>query len=376
MATIFIIFFLYHIFRASFIGFTTIPIEGDSLAYHIPIAQEMWQGGLLHPKDILHFYPSIGEAILSLFNFLGFPLNLFNVIATILLFYALRILGKQSGLKNGTATIFAVSICLLHITLRWINTQVIDVWLAVFFTWSLILLQKPIKTFPQYLLLGASLGLLIGTKNSGPMFALILIFTYRENFMRNITSKNILNFIVPISLFGMFWYVRNFFLVGNPLYPQSILGLQGAPNWDILKWHVGEIALRYPGKMLDAIISEYMVWAIAFVVPLILWKKIWENDVHKKLFVVGYANLLFFLFLPTSPEYSIIVSSFRYAYPVIIPLILITLLYLQRMKKEKIIVLISLANILFLPGYEYKPKLLFIFLTCVLVYFHKHDKSP
>jgi len=375
MGKFFFIFFIYHLFRAFFIGVTTPPLEGDSLAYHIPIAQEMWNGGLFHPKDILHFYPSVGEAILSIFYLFHIPANIFNVVGTILLFLAARILGKQSGLKNELPTIFAVAVCLLPITLRWINTQVIDVWLAIFFVWSLVLLQKPKKSAKYYLLLGTSLGLLIGTKNSGPVFAALLLVVYWENIKGYLQPKNVFNFAIPVSILGIFWYVRNVFLVGNPLYPQAILGLKGAPNWDILMWCVGEIAIWYPDKIFNALISEYMVWSIAVILPLLFIRRIHDSGDVKKLLLVGYANLAFFFFLPTSPEYSIIVSSFRYAYPMIIPLMLVTFFILQRIKKEKIIMLLSLANILFLPGYEYQPKLLFIFIIGVLLYFHKHDKA-
>ena len=198
---------------------------------------------------------------------------------------------------------------------------------------------------------------------------------YWENIKRYLQPKNVFKFAIPVSILGIFWYVRNVFLVGNPLYPQAILGLKGAPNWDILKWRVGEIAIWYPDKIFNALISEYMVWSIAVILPLLFIRRIHDSGDVKKLLLVGYANLAFFFFLPTSPEYSIIVSSFRYAYPMIIPLMLVTFFILQRIKKEKIITLLSFANILFLPGYEYQPKLLFIFLLGVLLYFHKHDKT-
>lgn len=366
---VFVIFFLFHILHAFYIGATTLPIEGDSLAYHIPIAENLWQGGLLHPLGILHYYPSIGEAILSIFLLLHLPLNLFNVVGTIVLFFTCRELGRMVSLKKELPTIFAVSICLLNITLRWVNTQVIDIWLAIFFVWSFLLFLKPLKTNKHYALLGTVVGLLIGTKNSGFGFAMILILLFLRKFSKHIDVKRFVYFIVPVSIFGLFWYVRNFYLVGNPLYPQSIFSLDGAPGWNILHWNVGKITLQYPMKLVDALVSEYMGWGVALVMPLFFLKHLNGTSSNiRKLTVLAFVNLFFFLILPTTPEYSIIVSSLRYAYPVIIPLILASFLIAQELKKEEHVVIFSLVNILFLSQYPYHPKLFFIFVPIVLLY--------
>ncbi len=358
MKKIFAIFLLYHLFRTFIIGITTPPIEGDSLAYHIPIAQNLWSGGLFHPKNILHFYPSVGEMILSFFFMFHIPANLFNVLGIALLTYLSYLLGKRTGLKEEMAFIFSVSTALLNISLRWINTQVIDIWLAVFFVWSLFLIQKPLKNIRDYILYGISLGLLIGTKNSGPGFALILFIIYWKHFTQYLSLKKFFYFLIPLSIFGLFWYVRNYFLMGNPLYPQGLLGMQGAPNWNILQWNIGTIALAYPEKLINALISEYMVWIIALFIPLF--------RLHQKIVYLGYANLLLVLFLPTTPDYSIIVSSLRYTYPMLVPLLLATFLIAERNKKQSIITTLALLNILFLPGYTYQPKLLFVFFLLMI----------
>src|SRR4030066_690766 len=65
-----------------YFGVVTKPWEGDSLAYHIPIARIISEGrwgdraALSSP---LYYYPGGSEALLAVMMRLGLPLNLFNV---------------------------------------------------------------------------------------------------------------------------------------------------------------------------------------------------------------------------------------------------------------------------------------------------------
>ncbi len=103
------------------LGVTSLPKEGDSLAYHIPIAMGMLHGNLWHPTFYLGFYPSIAETILSVFILLHLPLNIFNVVAIGLVFLTSFLLARQLGLSASLSGFTALSIALLPALTRWYN---------------------------------------------------------------------------------------------------------------------------------------------------------------------------------------------------------------------------------------------------------------
>lgn len=87
IAAVAIILFVYVLLTYALQGIATQPSEGDSLAYHIPIARTVLNGQFFHPTDVLGFYLSNVEVLLAFFILLHIPLNLFNVVAVLLLFF-------------------------------------------------------------------------------------------------------------------------------------------------------------------------------------------------------------------------------------------------------------------------------------------------
>lgn len=353
-----------------YIGVTTLPSEGDSLAYHIPIAKSILSGSFLHPQHVLDFYPGASESILSFFILFHLPLNLFNVLGAFLLFLTGRKLGRVYGLDSDLATIFAVSLCLLHLTTRWLPTQIIDIWLAVFFTYALLLLVKPERSVLYFINLGIALGFLIGSKSSAPFFAFSLLLLYGKNLLKFTTLKNSIGFIIPVSIFGLSWYIRNMVLTGNPLYPQGILFFKGSPEWDLLSLQVWRVMLDKPLQMFNAAFGEYTLWLIALTAPLLYFIKKRKNLLQEKTFllvILGMINGLYFLFLPTLYRYNNMVSSFRYSYPAFIPLILSTFLLFQSWKKKELLAFFALINMLVLPTVPYHPKFLFFYIPLLIL---------
>jgi hypothetical protein len=143
-----------------------LPLDGDSWDYHIPIAVSILDGSFLsHPHEVIPhwhrpeshgsdsstglqfipqwYYPGASEAINALFILLGIPLTLSNIFATIVLFFCLWKLARTFLLSSSYSLLFAVAICTLNLILRWLNAVSIDVWVGVFFTFAVILLEKP-----------------------------------------------------------------------------------------------------------------------------------------------------------------------------------------------------------------------------------------
>lgn len=180
--------------------------EGDSAAYHIPIAQQLAHFNFLPPNipQGLGFYPAASELILATLIILHIPINLFGVFALILLFYFAKKVGESFGLTREMAIIFTGCVATMQSVLRWPLTQTVDIWLAVFFLASLYLLKNPQKTLSYFLKLGIALGFLIGVKYSGAIYGIILLIVYGKEALSKINFKQIVYFIIPVFLIGLY----------------------------------------------------------------------------------------------------------------------------------------------------------------------------
>jgi len=373
--------FIYFIIHSLFLGITTKPTEGDSLYYHIPIAESILSGQFISPdygSNFHQYFPASAELILALFIKFNIPLNLYNLLGIIFLFLSSFYLALAVGFKKQYSYLFASCISMLQTIIRWVHAQTVDIWLAVFYLISLTLLLKPKNSHSYYLKLGLALGLLVGTKYSAPLFALILLTTFFKNFCRFLTFFRIVKFSLLIIIFGLFWYLRNYLVIGNPFYPLHTLLFKGIVGNPIIQTPIWKAILYYPRSMLNAFFGEYMIWSIIILLtPLFYFRSFLLNQSKrlvkiKNLILVSLANFLVFLILPSGDSYQLHVSQFRFSYPVFIPMILSIFILALEYKKETEIAILTLANILILGSLSYRPKLLFIYLPFVYVVFNQN----
>jgi len=365
-----------------YLGVTTTPEqinESDSLAYHIPLAQSLAKGKFLAPPDLdqgLGYYPAIGESILSFFIIFGIPLNLYNVIGLAVLFISAFKAGKSFGLEKNSSLVFATSIAFIHALLRLMLNQTVDVWLASSFLLSLYFVNEIRNNNRSYLLLGISVGLLSGIKYSGVIFSFAIIAVYFERFRKNLNVKRLLYFLVPFCLFGAFWYIRNFLLKGNPLWPSTFLIWKGDPTFpkfDFYSWNLLGNVIRNPRFLVDFLValnSEFLLWPTVIFIALITG----ALKIKNKLVVLGFINfLLFLIFLPYWPGIGI--SNLRLIASVFIPLILAVFLLFQKVKIIKLVIPISLFNILFVTTeLDFHPKL-FTATAVIIIYLFFFSKK-
>lgn len=385
IAKISLIIFIYIIIFFFYKGLILKTYEGDSINYHIPIAKAFLDGTITNPSDInavpfLKYYPGSSEGLISILMFLKIPINTFNVFAVFFLFLSSFFLGKSFGLKNELSVVFASSITTLHTIVRWINTQIIDIWLLVFFALSLALVQKPQKKLSYFVLLGFSSGMLIGTKYTGVYFLFVLLIFNFKKILKVINLKLFIAFLIPFTVFGGLWYLRNYLLTGDPIYPQDFLFFKGVgARFPILENNVLR-SFFYPNGVLNninAFISEYGVFALSLFTPfLFLVKKIRNNkklNKAKLLIVMGFLNLIVFSILPSDRYYNIVVSVVRYTYPAFIPLILSVFIISQKFKKEVLISFIVLSSLIIIPELSFYPKLMILFIPLSLIVFYFED---
>jgi len=366
----------------SYKAITSVPFEFDSIIYHIPLAKSILNGQIFHP-DKLYFpnsaFPAASELILALMILLHIPLNLFNIIAWVILGFLLYFLGKRFGLKSNSY-IFSFSIITLPTVIRLLLCQTTDIWLAVFFVYLIYLFQKPEKKIFYFFRLGISSGFLIGSKFSGPLFLLALLLIYGKKLLHYISIKRIIFYTIPFTLFGLSWYIRNFLIFSNPFYPTPFLGLKGVPAFfsHMLPSHLNMIMTVNNGLLftVNALISEYLFWPFLFIFGICFMCKstntIIISESSLKLFVLGTIGICIYLAIPGYPyNYNNYVSEIRYSIPVVISFLLLFFIQMQKLKISTYLFIFIFLNFLalitlFFYG-AYHPKIIVI--MGVLIFF-------
>lgn len=371
---VFLVIFLTLLVYYAFFDITTTPFPGDNWDYHIPIARSILDQTFLHPANFLDkwYYPGSSEAILSVLMFLHIPLNLFNFFCIIILFFLLRKLGIAYGLNRQLATIYSVTVCTIPaISFRILASQSIDLWLSVYIVLTILLLKFPRKKLSYYIFLGISIGMLVGTKYSGPLYLLAILAIFYKNLVRYISFSKILVVFTFITILGLFWYIRNFIYTGNPFAPE--LGfLFNSKLVGVLQFQTWKTILYVPngiGMLMDALVSEVKIWTLALpIAPFLLYYSFKKNDkALKQILLLGVFGIFVFLISPSWYEYDPIVSSFRYSYPTFIMLILSMFLFASSIKKTNYLIILAFANILLFPPLQYHPKLVFIIIPIAVL---------
>ena len=382
IANIGIVIALYYFTYYIFYGVThPIPAPGDSWDYHIPISESIINGSFLllpHVTFPQRFYPGSSEAMNSILILLHIPLTLSNILAMLVLFVSLYKLGRCFKLQKYLALLYAVTFITLNALVRWQNAVSIDVWVAVFFTLAIILLERPEKRLIYFAKLGFVLGMLIGSKYTAIFYLTILFLFYCKNLMKYINFQRIVAFFIPFSVFGLFWYIRNYLIKENPFYPIPFLGFKGTLIFSDTVWNQ---TLHNPINLLNAAFSEYHLWILSVIVALavlinqLIKEKNLNPNAMTKLFLIGIINFVIFFTYPTDTQPWIMVSSFRYSYSTFIPLILGVFILASKYKKEEWLGYFAIANMLSVVSMTYYPKLLLIYLPFAILVIYLFDKK-
>jgi hypothetical protein len=350
-----------------YLGITTTPEsinESDSLTYHIPIARSISRGDFYPPELLggLGFYPAASEVLLSGLMVLGISLNVYGTIGLLCLFLIGRKVAKSFGLHNAMAIIYGVSIAMMQSVLRLPLAQTIDIWLAVFFLASLDLLKNPQRNNLYFLKLGICGALVIGSKYSGIPYYLALLMLFGQEAFKKIRFSQLFVYLVPVLVLGLSWYIRNYLLTNNPLYPANFLFLKGYPNSseaDSAQWSViGNILTnpRFMWSFAEALISEYLLWIGVFLLPIYIWWKKIDSLLVTRLSRLGMIIFcVFLLFLPALP----IVSNLRYLFPAVFVLTLAFFLLLKG-KENLTCAMATVSTIFAVMNLPYQPKILML----------------
>lgn len=370
--------FLFFIILAAFVnGISSLPSEADSLNNHIPLAKSILDGTFLtaNPTQNL-FYPSSAEIILALLIILKLPLNIFNAQAVLFLFLVSYLVGKSLHFSKNYSLIFASALSSLYGIQRWFLTQKIDVWMLGFFLASFSILIKPMKRNTDYIFLGLSLGMLTGAKFTGLFFGVLLLFFYIKNFLFGFNFFRFTLFLVPYSLLGLFWYIRNYLGTGNPFYPQPFLMFDGNETASsFMSYTLTSALINQPQSVLSAFLSEYMIWSLAIIIlPTILIVRFLKKVPIKNqktvlsFTLLGTFGLLIYTQLPSEKTLDSVIFGVRYSFPAFVMFMIGTFYLAVLHKKEEFIAKIAVLNLAAFITSTYQPKLLLLFIPFALLF--------
>jgi len=248
--TIIAIIFIVLVWWVAFIGYLFPSYTWDALWYHLPIVGFIIQSGAIQENpapfmidQFMNIFPKNIE-LLFLWNIIFMESDmitdlsqLFFSIMGVLTIYSIAVkLGMERvyAMYSGILFFFAPIIILQS------STNYVDVAVSVLFIIAINFLITHQGERLPILLAGIATGILLGSKGSGPLFVGVLsvailvrgVMFYLTSFKslhlegRGGLIKAIrgytLYFLLPSVLLGGYWYIKNWFLYGNPVYPMEI----------------------------------------------------------------------------------------------------------------------------------------------------------
>lgn len=207
--------------------------EIDSIAYHLPIVSnlvntkgiwDVFNAGYVGPNT---FFPANHEALQAFFAVLGGNMN-FGYVVTLLSFmllsFALYELGNVGKRKMPMSFIVVVALSCASAPFlfnQFLNLQ-IDLFMFCLFGSAIALLVSSLLNNDKLDLAKGFLvlGIMLGAKyNAVPQIAVALPFFIFLFFHHRKSIKTIWWFPFLILVPGICWYVRNWIIAGNPIYP-------------------------------------------------------------------------------------------------------------------------------------------------------------
>lgn len=318
-----------------------IPLEYDSVSYHLPFIAKWLQTGSLTTtyftafSSPIGYYPSNYE-LLDLwtalpfkndffFQLINFPLLAILAITTYGICRNLKISRKISVLSTGL-------IFYMPIFLKQAGTPLVDLFFTLTFALGIYFLQEIIKNKTEpldFIGFGLSIGLFVGTKYLGIPYAAILVILLLIFFRK---PKALLTILLGIFLTGSFFYLRNWLTTGNPLFPVEINlfgqkifeGYQGVNkfidssalihhlnNWAEIKKFTS-LLYQQIGPQIFAILASF-IFTFAILIYEIFRKQFRQTITPLILFITNLTY--FFLYLKAPYTYQNEFENIRYAMP-------------------------------------------------------------
>lgn len=363
------------------------PIEGDSMAYHLPNSVWMLNSGQMK-MGMLSYYPANAE-LLTVWLMLPFGSDLFanfqNVLPLLIFFLSFLSLCNILGVDRPIGYLFG---CILLLSVKPIFKQMItqenDLFLASFWLSSVAMLGHWItgRRMFHLFLAGLSIGIVLGTKYSGVAYLMIFVFLLIVFSVFKIQKSTgwrsvAMPFFVAIMsslLMGIYFYIRNWIYLGSPFFPSGlkVFGINVFPRVSSSGYLFAKTVLAnyiFEGelwKLLFSAFIRYGGWASIFsIIALPIFCLKYRKTIHK---FVGIAAILAFLVLLVTPFAAENVegtlnqlrggySPVRFGLPFLgiafVSLTFLVLIPLNNMKHSEVVIHSIMTLVIALVGVQY-----------------------
>ncbi len=346
-----------------------IPMEYDSVAYHLPFATKWLQTeSIIEPyytafSGPIGYYPGNFD-LLTLFSFL--PLNndllatIINFLLYIPLSFGLYAVFRNFKIGKKLTLLLTAALLYMPIFIDQTGTQLADLFFTTTFVSSIYFLQENHKKYSDLntLLFALSLGLFMGTKYLAIPYAIIPLIIF---LVLHHKPKQILILLFGLLLTGSFFYFRNLFSALNPVFPAEITllgttifeGVDSATkdlaNSSILQniFHLQTMKSLLIGLYLTVGYSGLLLIGLVGTKFILLtfkkWRKKLLSENFKLLWLsVAVCAIYFFIYL-SSPHTSVhIQQNIRYAMPFFVTATISSGLLISQLKKGKYLFYIAL----------------------------------
>ncbi len=212
-------------------GLTAFPRDWDSLAYHLPLMNHWLRDRTLYVPDCAFWYVPANNGLIGLWcvapfsgDFL-FALN--NVPATVLLVLAAVELAAQLRLSPAVCHLTGMAVAATQPTVRQIVSAENDVAAAALFLTALVYSLRYLRRrrWADAALGATAVGLLAGVKYYALGYAavagagLLLVLLARRRWTD--AGKAAGWGVAGVAVWGGYWYARNFWVTGAPLFPKG-----------------------------------------------------------------------------------------------------------------------------------------------------------
>lgn len=214
-------------------GVVAPPPPWDAFVYHLPFPATWLQNGAISTITVPFgdqagtYFPANTELYFA-WLMMPFRSEFLTSMAQFPFYLALGYLVyqicREVGVSRNAATAAALITLLLPGPMHQAVAAEVDVIFAALFLFSIYFLLVYAREPDGIVagLAGLSLGLMAGTKYIGLTFAVIPTAAALWLMLRRGLAKHLILFILFAIFGGGFWYMRNWLLTGNPVFPLSI----------------------------------------------------------------------------------------------------------------------------------------------------------
>ena len=335
------------------------PMGFDSLTYHLPIAANMIRTGgfevfyFPHFFDLYSYLPANGD-LFSVWVMLPFGCDFLlpwvNLPFLAMLSISAYKIAMDLHVPRPLALVVAMALITPPFFLTTLTESYVDIPLFAVFLASVRFAVLASRDKSAAILAAGMAGITVGIKSTGLLLAamtyvLHLSLTFKANRKTwfKVNGQFTLWMIIMILVLGSVFYIRNWIIAGNPIFPVPLslpfIGpLTSLEHYSYSLPHSTFMAqwdfLLYSGKWLNAILGESITlsggWGLGplglmalFLVPILVAVAVRKSAIRLEIwtfFTLGVIALVSYLFTPYAGKF--LMFNVRFAYPAVMLLLL------------------------------------------------------